>query len=331
MTCDAVAAAAAVLGDVAVRDEPLGPLTTYRVGGAAALFVRATSLKDLHAVAAARRVSGLPLLIVGKGSNLLVADRGFAGIAVSVADLAGAIDLDPPCAGDGAPGPDDVDVIAGGGVALPVLARRTASAALTGFEWAVGVPGTVGGGVRMNAGGHGSDMAACLVSADIFDFDEPDPTVRSRDSSELAFRFRGSGIGDHALVVSARLRLQRGDRATSEATIGEIVRWRRENQPGGQNCGSVFINPLPGEIASARLIDRAGLRGLRVGTAAVSDKHVNFVQASEGGSANDVRAVIEAVRARVAETAGFVLHSEVRLVGFEDSVVADTALEDVAQ
>ena len=307
-TASAIGAAARVLGGRASRDEPLAPMTTYRVGGPAALFVRARSVEDLLAVAAARRDSGLPVLVVGRGSNLLVADSGFAGIAVSVAELAGDLAID---VADGRP-----VATAGGGLALPVLARRTAALGYTGLEWAVGVPGTVGGAVCMNAGGHGSDMAACVVDATVLDLDADDPVARAVPVDHLGLRFRGSDLTGRHVVLGARLRLDHGDRATAEATIAEIVRWRREHQPGGQNCGSVFVNPVPGEVSAGSLVDALGLRGFRIGTAWVSEKHANFVQASEGGSAADVRAVIEAVRARVADATGFHLRSEVRLVGF---------------
>ena len=303
----AVDVAARILGAMATPDEPLAPLTTYRVGGRAALFVRARTIDDLLAVAAARRASGLPVLVVGRGSNLLVADRGFAGIAVTVADVAGQIELD-----------GEAPITAGGGVALPVLARRTAAAGLTGLEWAVGVPGTVGGAVRMNAGGHGSDMAACVTDVTLLDLDAPAPTPRTAAVTELGLRFRGSDLTDHDVVLAARLRVVPGDRAAAEATIAEIVRWRRAHQPGGQNCGSVFVNPVPGEVTAGGLVDGLGLRGLRIGSAWVSPKHANFVQAAEDGTAADVRAVIEEVRDRVAAATGFVLRSEVRLVGFEE-------------
>ena len=131
-------------------------------------------------------------------------------------------------------------------------------------------------------------------------------------------RFRGSDLTDDQLVVEVRLDLRCGDRETSERQIAEIVRWRREHQPGGQNCGSVFVNPVPGEVTAGGLIDGLGLRGLRIGSASVSEKHANFIQASDGGSAADVRAVMEAVRDRVADATGFVMRSEVRLLGFPD-------------
>lgn len=304
-TPDAVHVAAALLGDLAERDVPLGPLTTYRVGGAAALFVRPAHVDDLAVVAAARRASGLPLLMVGRGSNLLVADRGFPGIAVSAAAIGEAIEIDAA----------HQRVTAGSAVFLPVLARRTAAASLTGFEWAVGVPGSVGGAVRMNAGGHGSDMTQCLRHVTIADL-SADGRPAQVPVDQLGLRFRGSALRPEQLVLDATLQLARGDRTASEAEISEIVAWRRANQPGGQNAGSVFVNPIPGELSAGELVDRLGLRGLRVGTAFVSDKHANFIQADDGGSADDVRAVMDLVRRRVEEETGFALRSEIRLVGF---------------
>jgi UDP-N-acetylmuramate dehydrogenase len=305
---DAVHSAAAVLGDLAERDVSLAPFTTYRLGGPATFLVRARSLDDLAAVSAARAASGLPVLVVGRGSNLLVADRGFAGIAVVVTALGCPLEFPDPS------GP--AEARGGSGLALPVVARRLAAAGWRGFEWAVGVPGSLGGAVRMNAGGHGSDMASCLAAALVFDVASGEASWRSVD--ELGLRFRASDLTALDVVVEVRLNVEAGDPRAAEAEIAEIVRWRRENQPGGQNAGSVFVNPVPGEVSAGLLIDGLGLRGLRVGTAWVSEKHANFIQASEGGSANDVRAVIEQVRTRVAEATGIELRSEVRVVGFED-------------
>lgn len=293
-----------MLDGFATADEPLAPHTTYKLGGPAAVFATPRSFDELRLVAAAMRASELPVMVVGRGSNLLVADEGFAGIAVSLTELADHVEL----AG--------TDVVAGAAVALPVLARRTAAAGLTGFEWAVGVPGSIGGAVRMNAGGHGSDMAASLVSARVLDLHSGHEA--DVEASRLHLRFRGSDLADHQVVLQATLSLREGDAATAEATLAEIVRWRREHQPGGQNAGSVFVNPVPGELAAAQLIDGLGLRGFRIGGACVSEKHANFVQAEHGATAADVRAVMEHVRAEVYEQTGFLLRSEVRLVGFAD-------------
>ncbi len=302
------------LGERAQRDVPLAPMTTYRVGGPTALFVDAASVDDLVAVAEVHAQTGVPVLVIGRGSNMLVADEGFAGIALSIARFAADIEL-----------PVDADqsldqvVTAGGGVALPVLARRTAAAGLRGFEWAVGVPGSVGGAVRMNAGGHGSDMAASLIDVRVFDMSAPANGLQTLPVERIGLRFRASDLAASHVVCDARLRLTLGDRAEAEREISEIVRWRREHQPGGQNCGSVFVNPVPGEVTAGGLIDDLELRGFRIGTAWVSEKHANFIQASEDGAAADVRSVIEAVRARVAAATGYRLRSEVRLVGFDDT------------
>ena len=305
---DAGAIAAAILGPIAERDVPLGPLTTYRVGGPADVFVRARRVDDLVSVAEAAQRSRLDVLLIGRGSNMLIADSGFRGIAVSLVDLADVLDID-----------DDTAVVtASAGIALPVVARKTAAAGLSGFEWAVGVPGSIGGAVRMNAGGHGSDMAAVLVDATVVDLAGA-ADARTLPAAEIGLGFRHSELPDSVVVVSARLQLAPGDRATSEAALAEIVSWRRANQPGGQNAGSVFVNPVPGEVSAGALIDAAGLRGLRLGSAHVSEKHANFIQAADGGSADDVHALMRVVRERVEETSGYALRSEIRLVGFEDA------------
>ena len=163
----AVAEAARLLDGLAQRDVPLGPLTTYRVGGPAAVFVEASSVDDLRRVAGAVAATGLPTLVVGKGSNLLVADAGFPGVAVVLGPAFAEIAI------------DGTRVEAGGAAALPVAARRTVRAGLSGFEWAVGVPGSIGGAVRMNAGGHGSDMAASLIEARVVDLRHAGSTTRS--------------------------------------------------------------------------------------------------------------------------------------------------------
>lgn len=294
--------AASALGPLARRDVPIGPLTTYRVGGAAAIAVTAESAGDLTAVARARRDSGLPLLVLGRGSNLLVSDRGYRGIVLMLGRGFELIEI------------EDTTVTAGAAVALPVLGRTTAGAGLTGLEWAVGVPGSVGGAVRMNAGGHGSDIAASLVRVRVVDLRSGED--RAVPASALGLEFRRSALTDDDAVVSATFQLAHGDPAVSQREIAEIVRWRREHQPGGQNAGSVFVNPLP-ESAGA-IIDGLGLRGLRVGTARVSEKHANFIQADDGGSADDVHALMRLIRAKVREARGIELRSEVRMVGFDE-------------
>ena len=183
------------------------------------------------------------------------------------------------------------------------------------MEWAVGIPGSVGGAVRMNAGGHGAETRDRLVSARIVDLRAG--VDRWSPAPELHLAYRHSSITASQLVVAARFALEEGDAAESAVRIAEIVRWRRENQPGGQNAGSVFTNP-PGDSAG-RLIDAAGLKGLRIGSASVSEKHANFIQADASGSADDVKALVEAVRRAVSERCGVDLDVELQLVGWGPS------------
>lgn len=304
-----LAAAIAELGGLARLDAPLGARTTYRVGGRAAVLVEVGAVADLARVTAAVGASGLPTLVLGKGSNLLVADAGFPGIAVVLGAAFESVAV------------EGATVVAGGATPLPVLARRTAAAALTGLEWAVGVPGTVGGGVRMNAGGHGSDMAATLTAIHRFDLRTGDHVEVA--VADLALGYRRSGLGPGHIVVDASFELRHGEAQRAGEEVAAIVRWRREHQPGGQNAGSVFTNP-PGASAGA-LVDEAGCRGLRLGTAEVSTKHANFIQADVGGAADDVHALIEVVIARVEASSGTTLHPELRLVGFPSSPPAEHA------
>jgi UDP-N-acetylmuramate dehydrogenase len=297
----AIEAAARILGDRAARDVPVGPLTTYRVGGPAALFLEATGDDDLRLAARAVGEAGVPVLVVGKGSNLLVADRGFDGLALVLGEAYDFVEV------------DGTTVRAGAATSLPVLARRTAKEALTGLEWAVGVPGSVGGGVRMNAGGHGSDVAATLRRVRLLDLQTGDDGVVPAADLDLAYR--SSAVTGARVVVWAEFGLAPGDADASTREIAEIVRWRREHQPGGQNAGSVFTNP-PGD-AAGRLVEASGCKGLRVGTAQVSEKHANFIQADAGGSADDVWALVQEVRRRVREATGVDLHPELKLAGFD--------------
>jgi UDP-N-acetylmuramate dehydrogenase len=236
--------------------------------------------------------------------------------------------IDLPDRSDGADGGLDVEPIAlfGGSVLLPVAARQSVHRGLKGFEWGVGVPGTIGGAVRMNAGGHGSDMASSLVSARIFHLLRG--VEAHVDAVDLGLRFRGSAIADHHVVLSATLNLGWAtDSDAGETQLSEIVKWRRENQPGGQNAGSVFVNPVPGEVSAGALIDQIGMRGFRIGTAHVSEKHANFIQADEGGLASDVVQVMAEIRRRVKESTGYDLRSEIRLAGFD--ATTDPSLVDV--
>ena len=277
----------------------LGSHTTFRVGGRAAWFVTATTFRCLHEVLALLPPA-LPRAILGNGSNVLVADAGFDGIVIHLSGEFDEISI------------DGTRLIAGAGADLPKVARRSVEAGLSGFEWAVGVPGTMGGAVAMNAGGHGADMAASLLLVRLIDGTTGEE--RTARNEQLQLRYRSSNLRSTDVVLSVELNLHEGDREASRTRLQEIVAWRRANQPGGQNCGSVFTNPTEGPSAGA-LIDECGLRGFRIGSAAVSEKHANFIQADPGGSASDVLEVIATVAATVLAQRGVSLHTELRVLG----------------
>lgn len=320
---DRVGTALEFLGDRLERDRSLADSCTYRVGGAARWWVEVRDADELVRIAAALSSLGPrrpATLVVGRGSNLLVADTGFDGIALALGESFATIDTGPvgdrhlDAPGAAAVGPGVRLVRAGGSASLPVVARRTVREGLSGFEWAVGVPGSIGGAVRMNAGGHGADMSEALVGVRVVDLSTGEDVRMSADQLDLGYR--SSSLGPDQVVVDAELALEPGPRERGESLLTEIVRWRREHQPGGANAGSVFTNP-PGDSAG-RLIDAAGLRGHRIGTAHVSEKHANFIQVEPGGSAADVVALMGVVIDAVRRASGIDLHPETVLVGFDD-------------
>lgn len=284
------------------RAVPSGAFTTYRVGGPFAVLARIDDDAALDTLSEIVRDLAVPVLVVGRGSNLLIADDGFAGIAVVLGDHFERVGVDT----------EQARVLAGGSASLPVLARRAAAAGVAGLEFYVGIPGSVGGAVRMNAGGHGRETRDVLVDVDLVDLVVGTRSTRVADAFD--FGYRSSNLEDHMVVCAARFRGTTDAPEECGARIDAIVRWRREHQPGGANAGSVFSNPP--DDSAGRLIDAAGLKGLRVGGAAVSEKHANFIVAHPTATAADVGALIDEVRRRVAEATGTVLQTEIRLVGF---------------
>jgi len=307
MNVDPIAQRLADIEGVVIElDVSASTLCTYRVGGPLAVVARIDRPDAFAEVLGVLLDYDAPTLPIGKGSNLLVADVGFDGVAVLLGDGCAEVEI----AGS--------SVKAGGAASLPVVARATVGAGLSGFEWAVGVPGSIGGAVRMNAGGHGSDMAASLVTVDVADFASGE--IATIPVADLELNYRQSNLLDTQVVTSATLALDLAeDPERGAGELKEIVSWRRANQPGGANAGSVFTNP-PGDSAG-RLIDAAGLKGLRVGTAEVSEKHANFIQADPDGSADDVLALMVEIVDRIDETFEVRLHAETRLVGFAEKWV----------
>jgi UDP-N-acetylmuramate dehydrogenase len=301
---------AAVPGGVE-RDVPAAMLSTYRLGGPLGIVVRVPDTPALTRIAAVVAEHGPPVLVLGRGSNVLVADAGFPGVALVLEAAFEAIELDA----------EGEAVRAGAAVALPVLARRLAAAGAGGLEFFVGIPGSVGGAVRMNAGGHGRETVDVLRRAWVCDLSAGQgAAVVERDVGSLALGYRTSAVGSTEVVTAAEFAVGRDDAAGCEARIDEIVRWRREHQPGGANGGSVFRNP-PGDFAG-RLIDATGLKGLRVGGAYVSPKHANFFGADPDATADDVAGLVHIVQERVAAETGVELVPEIHLVGFGATVAA---------
>ena len=307
------------LPDATSEGASFAELSTYRVGGPVAVLVRAKDVDALTTVAEVARRHRPRLLVIGRGSNLLMSDAGFSGLVVVLEGDLEAVDV--PGVGEN----ESPAVRAGGAVPLPVLARRAAAGGLAGLEFYVGIPGSVGGAVRMNAGGHGRETGEVLRRAWVLDLLDGGghPTASARDVVDLDLEYRHSNLRPSEVVTAAEFTVTRDDPAACEARVAEIVRWRREHQPGGQNAGSVFRNP-PGDSAG-RLIEAAGLKGLRVGGAVVSDKHANFFQAEAGATARDVLDLVAEVQRRVAKTTGVELVPELHVVG--DDADGDQGVE----
>jgi UDP-N-acetylmuramate dehydrogenase len=282
---------------------PLAPLTTFRLGGPARLFLRAESVDDLLALAEVLDEVPVPLLILGRGSNLLVADAGWPGVVLHLGHSFRSVTI------------DGEQLEAGGATPLPSLAARTAAASLGGLAFAVAIPGSVGGGVRMNAGAHGSELGDRLLWAQAVDLDlgaRAEPVQLK--PAEIGFSFRGSVLPPGMVVTGARFACEPRPEAEVRAAIDEARRWRHDNQPINQpNCGSVFLNRpnLPGAV----VVERLGMKGERCGGARISEVHANFIVAGEGARSADVLELIRRVIGRAREQGDMELRPEVRLVG----------------
>jgi UDP-N-acetylmuramate dehydrogenase len=285
------------------REVALAPLTTFRLGGPAAVLLRAETLDDLAALAGVLAADPVPLLIVGRGSNMLVADAGWPGIALHLGQRFRRVEI------------EGTELEAGAATPLPSVAARSARASLGGIAFAVAIPGSVGGGVRMNAGAHGSELADRLVWADVFHLtDDRAGRAARMKPDELGFGYRRSALPAGAVVTAARFALTPAPEATVRAEIDEARRWRRDNQPVNQpNCGSVFANPP--EMAAGRVVELLGMKGEAVGGARISEVHANFIVAADGATAADVLALIRRAMRRARDQLGITLRTEVQLVG----------------
>jgi len=290
-------------GSVA-RDVPLERFTTYRVGGAAAAMVGVSDEAQLGVLAEVLAGDDVDVLVIGRGSNLVVSDHGWQGIVVHLGKGFNEITED----GD--------RVRAGSAASLPVVANWCARRGLSGFEFTIAIPGSIGGAVRMNAGAHGREMADALAGARIVDLGTGTAIDRSPDS--LGLGYRRSNLTDKEVVVHADLGLAPRPQSEIRGLMDTYRTHRAETQPAAaQNAGSVFQNP-PGDHAG-RLVEAAGLKGFRVGGASVSTLHANFFIADKGAPAQDVYDLVQEVRKRVRDRSGIDLTPEIRFVGhFEE-------------
>jgi UDP-N-acetylmuramate dehydrogenase len=282
---------------------PLGPFTTYKSGGPARYLLEVNEVQELEGLARSGVTGEVPVLVLGRGSNLVVADTGFPGLVIRLGPGFGRIETEGSL------------VTAGGSATLPQVARASVHAGIEGLEFFVGIPGSVGGAVRQNSGCFGTETRDRLLIATILDLDQGVVVTRDRDQLDLSYRH--SNLTATQVVLEARFQGSPGVVEDGLAELRRITRWRRDHQPGGTlNAGSVFKNP-PGTTAG-ELIDDLGLKGLRVGDVSVSVKHANFFVAGPGATSDDIRSLVEAVKDRVRAATGTILEPEIQFVGFED-------------
>jgi UDP-N-acetylmuramate dehydrogenase len=280
-------------------DEPLAPHTSFRIGGPVDYLVFARTREDVVDAIGLANELGQPWLVLGRGSNVLVDDAGIRGVVVRN-DSSGLVVE-----------PDTGLVRADSGVRLPTIGARTAKVGLSGFEFAVGIPGTVGGGVVMNAGAHGGCVADVLVAAEVLRCGER----AVWDVSRLDYSYRTSRLQScrDVVVLGGTFQLTAVTPGEALARIAEFRQHRQDTQPVDPGAGSIFRNP-PGASAGA-LIDRAGLKGQRRGGALISPKHGNFIVNVGGATSADVRALVELARESVLRQFGIELHPEMELIG----------------
>jgi UDP-N-acetylmuramate dehydrogenase len=285
------------------RDYPLARLTTVRTGGAAELFARPGTIEELERLVAWAAAQRIEVGVVGSGSNLLVADTGVRGLIVKLDKELSQIEL------------DGTHALCGGGARLPAVSARAAQAGLTGIEFGVNIPGTVGGAVRMNANAYGGELARVLEWVDVVG----PGGVERRRPEQLAFEYRRSNLQRGEVVARASFALAPAESDDVKATLADMRARRKAAQPSGiKTFGSTFKNPgdprAEGRTAG-QLLDAAGCRGLRIGGAGFSAKHANFIENHGDATTADVVAVMAEGRRRVKERFGIELEPEVQALG----------------
>jgi UDP-N-acetylenolpyruvoylglucosamine reductase len=277
----------------------LAKFTTLGAGGPARWFAQPETVEELVDLLAWAEENDAPVAPIGLGSNLLVADEGFAGLALKLRGVLAVVK-----AGDGR-------LIAGGGAPLAVCLHRARAAELGGLEFVCAIPGTVGGGVWMNAGAYGSDIAAVLARAHVADA----RGARWFAPDELGLRYRRSGLARGQIVAGAEFRLEPASEGAIRAAVAAMQLKRKEAQPTNKRTfGSVFKNP-DHELTAGRMLEACGLKGFRIGGAQVSPKHANFIENAGGATSDDALSLIGEARRRARDEFGVELEPEVQLLG----------------
>ncbi len=300
---DRLASLISALGTQARLDEPMARHTTFRIGGPADVWVEAeTTAALVEWVGLARRLD-VPVLVLGNGSNVLVLDGGVRGLVVG--NRVDTLDLSIV-------GADRAVLHAAAGAPLPLIANRLSRQGWSGLEWAIGIPGTVGGAVVGNAGAHGGSMADGLIAVTALD---ERGAVQRLDKMDLQFGYRTSRFkrSHREIVLDVEFDLRRDDPQACIERMSRYTEYRRRTQPTDASVGSMFKNP-PGDF-SGRLIEQAGLKGRRVGHVAVSEIHANFFVNEGGATARDVLDLVRTVRDTVSEKSGIALELEIEIVG----------------
>ena len=295
----------ALLGGRLVRSASLAERVGYRVGGVADLLAECWSEDELSQALAAAHGAGVPAFVLGRGTNLLVRDGGIRGLVLVLEGALAAYERVEVRA-------DGSSIVkVGAGMTTGALVQRLTKDCLGGAEFLALIPGTMGGAVRMNAGAHGGEMKHILKGVRVAG---PDGSIEAREARALGLSYRSSSLAPEEIVVSMQLVLQPSSAQEIRSIVREHAAYRQKTQPTNEpNAGSVFKNP-EGDYAG-RLIEQAGLKGLAVGGARVSEKHANFIVTGEGASAADVEALAEKMRAAVEEKFGVSLELEIKIVG----------------
>ncbi len=282
-----------------IENEPLARYTTWRIGGPARYLALPADPEDVARAVAFAREHGLPWTVLGLGSNVLVKDGGFAGVVIRMGKGLDRFEMKGATA------------IVGAGLPIPLLARRTAETGFVGVERFIGIPGSVGGGVYMNAGCHGAEFAEVVTEATVLD---QAGQVRAVSRKQIPFSYRASNLG-HVVVLEAKLSLGEESPAKLKEIQTRLLRWRKAGTPFDQPCaGSTFRNP-GGPRTAGMLIDECGLKGHREGGAQISALHANYFVNTGSATAGDVLRLIEHVRKTVRKRTGVELALEIKVIG----------------